>query len=769
MENVQTAERSRIKTGKNTLAKAAAQVSAAFIGFMLSSVSFDGRMFPFGTAFAGGADDKYLLSACIGTGAGALVFCEHEDALKYISCAVLLFFLRSSAFRNVKAGAKQRIYPALTFLCLLVSSLLLSLVFSPDLAGIILILCDAVIAGACSFFSRRMFVLFDSGTLAGVTSGDSAAFMLWCSLFLLSLERFSVGGFSPARLIACLCVILIAFCGKENSGVMAGVCAGAVFGLREGMEHLLFALPAGGLLCGLCAEYGKPASAAAFCAVYALALILKGDASAAVTSASECLAAALVFVLLPKRALRFISDLLLPFSRADSGRAAKNALELRITKSAGAVRDMAANVEAVCRMLSRTDRPDLHAIPQEVKEDVCEDCLKKDFCWKRTDAITLKAFGECADILENRGRLTPDALPERLGIVCREKNALCDSFNRLFCEYNARLTARGEIFEAKALAAAQFCCAADIMEDAAREALDCGEPDARLNAVIGGVFTSFGYEYSKLLVSGENEGRCVIELMCARVPRENDVNALLQRLNEKTGIRFMPPAVQNIKKEGTLMLFYEKTTLSVRCGKLSRTGDGEKVCGDSCELFSDGRGHYYAVLSDGMGTGTRAALDSVMTCSLFSRLMKAGFAVETAFSAVNSALAVKSADESLATLDILRLDLYTGEAEIYKAGGAFTAVYSSGRTGIVNKASMPLGILRDTRFERTETVLKKGDAVIMISDGAQSLGNGFFRDLFSSHRNADPDELCREVINAAVNASPSGRADDITAVCVKIV
>lgn len=760
----------RLKTQKRIILKAAGQLLPALIGFMLGSVSFDGRIFPFGAAFAGGASDDRLLSVCLGAAAGALVFCPHSAALKYAGACVLLFFLRTSALKNIKENSKPRVYPLLTFACVLICSLVLALAFSTELSGLILEVCDAVIAGTCAFFSYRVFsVVGSGGRFACITSGDTAALMLWGSLILLSLNKLCIGGFSPARVVTFLCVMLLSFCGKESTGTAAGVCAGTVFGLSDGTPHLLFALPLSGLLCGLCAEYGKPAVAAAFAVSDILALIMKGSPDTLMTSACECLAAALIFALLPKRAIYFFNGLILPFTRAGSGETAKKTLTARMNRSASAVREMADCVEAVCRMLSRTDVPDIGSVPPDVKEDVCEDCLKYDFCWKHAGAITLRSFEECLRRAEQRGRLLPEDLPERLGIVCREKNALCDSFNRLICEHNARLTARSEIFEAKALAASQFRCAADIMDDASREAARCEEDDARLHSVIAGVFTSLGFEFSELLVSGTRSGRCSAEIFCTAVPREKDYNVLTQKLTAKTGIGFMQPFAEKCGNGVTVLRICEKTALRVRSCKLSRTGDGEKLCGDCCELFSDGKGYFYSVLSDGMGTGSRAALDSVMTCSLFSRLMKAGFTPETAFSAVNSALAVKSADESLATLDILKLDLFTGEAEFYKAGSVFSAVFTSGKVGIVEKASMPLGILRETHFERSGITLKKGDTVIMISDGAQSLGTGFFRELLTARKSADVKEICSLVVDAAVKASPSGRADDITAACIKII
>ena len=70
------------------------------------------------------------------------------------------------------------------------------------------------------------------------------------------------------------------------------------------------------------------------------------------------------------------------------------------------------------------------------------------------------------------------------------------------------------------------------------------------------------------------------------------------------------------------------------------------------------------ILCDGMGTGRPAAVDGSLAAELTARLLKAGFTAELAARLVNVALALKSDEESGATLDLISVDLYTGTARI---------------------------------------------------------------------------------------------------------
>ena len=106
------------------------------------------------------------------------------------------------------------------------------------------------------------------------------------------------------------------------------------------------------------------------------------------------------------------------------------------------------------------------------------------------------------------------------------------------------------------------------------------------------------------------------------------------------------------------------------------------------------------ILSDGMGTGGRAAVDGAMASGLMSRLIKAGFGYDCSLRILNSSMLFKSTDESLATVDIASIDLFTGETKLYKAGAAPTIVRRSGKTGKVQSTSLPAGILREIGFDK---------------------------------------------------------------------
>ena len=170
-----------------------------------------------------------------------------------------------------------------------------------------------------------------------------------------------------------------------------------------------------------------------------------------------------------------------------------------------------------------------------------------------------------------------------------------------------------------------------------------------------------------------------------------------------------------------------------------------------------------------MGSGGGAAVDSTMAAALITRLLESGMSYESALHLVNSALAVKSGEESLATVDGARIDLYTGQMSLFKAGAAPTVVVRDGRGLEIDSNSLPAGILSPIRFERSDISLGLGDFVILLSDGATTQGSGWIARMAEEEKPRDLNEFCKKIATTARLRRNDGREDDITVLCCRLV
>ena len=129
---------------------------------------------------------------------------------------------------------------------------------------------------------------------------------------------------------------------------------------------------------------------------------------------------------------------------------------------------------------------------------------------------------------------------------------------------------------------------------------------------------------------------------------------------------------------------------------------GERARGGRFQETTDGGELVCGVLSDGMGAAARRGGrgDGLRSDPPDSGRFLPGKRAEM----VNSALLVKSGDESLSTLDIVELDLFTGRIEP-KAGAAPSLLCSMGEPSRIDLFFLPVGILRDIAAERSSDTL----------------------------------------------------------------
>ncbi len=741
----------------------------AFAAFFMGSVSFAGSISPFGVAFVSAAIPEFLLPVTLGAAGGYLVFCSAFTALQYVGAVTVICFVKYFSLRLIKPFFRMYIYTLIGFLSLLFSSVLVNLATDAEISQLLVCLAEAMICAAVSCFFYKIFVMF-AGGLKKIyfTSSETAAFLFFAGVLLLIADGFPVFGVSLSHIAAGFVILLFSYCGKEASGSLAGVCCGVTLGFSDLQPHLILAYPLSGLLSGVSAEYGKYAAATGFFISQMLSLVVKGNPDTALYAVGESLASVLIFTLIPKDVLKKVSERLSPLSRDAFESEAVQILSFRIKKTAKAVRDVAQSVLTVSSALAKTDFSDSASIYLSVKEDVCEECAKREFCWNKSGEITENAFRQANAYIVKKGKISANLLPERLKLFCDNTDAINESFNRFMCEYNANEVVKNKLFQTKSLVASQFLSVSKILDDTAENVKEVFYTDAVSATYAREVFLQEGFTFSSLLARTDSFGRSFLEVFCTAFPDSPDYVHLCDELYMCTDIQYMLPEKVNYGEFGTVLCFCEKPVFMPEFSCFSHTGAGEKFCGDSCKSFFDGRGNFYVILSDGMGSGQRAALDSLMTSSLMSRLLVAGFSVECAAENVNWALMIKSDDETLATLDVLKINLYTGNAEFYKAGASFSVVRKGDRTAFVEQSSLPLGILKDAQIKKTQLDLSEKDSVLLISDGASLLTPDQFKKIFHSKKSDTPEKLTRSVVELSLEMSVSGKNDDITAAFVRL-
>ena len=401
-------------------------------------------------------------------------------------------------------------------------------------------------------------------------------------------------------------------------------------------------------------------------------------------------------------------------------------------------------------------------------DSLCFNCGRRECCWKQEYAATLDGMNALRPILEQNGHLETSDLPGALS-RCIHPAALCAAANKSFALYRSRKEARVHAEAMRTALTEQYSAVADALGVLSEQLGRPGNPEPYKSGRVADFFSSLGTPPLECAVSLDDLGRTRAAVTLPRTRfAAAELSALAQEVGRLCRRTFEPPQVLSCKGMTTL-LFSEKPALRAVFGFAASAARGT-ISGDAVQQFCSPAAAQM-ILCDGMGTGRPAAVDGNLAAELTARLLKAGFTAELAARLVNVALALKSDEESGATLDLISVDLYTGTARLFKAGAAPGFLVHGGRARPVGDASLPIGILGGVNGQSRVVHLAAGDYAVLVSDGLLVDGTGWvLKQLELSAAAADPPEqLAKTLVETArTRAEATGRPDDITAAVLRL-
>ena len=216
----------------------------------------------------------------------------------------------------------------------------------------------------------------------------------------------------------------------------------------------------------------------------------------------------------------------------------------------------------------------------------------------------------------------------------------------------------------------------------------------------------------------------------------------------------------------------EKERYHIRVG-VSGYAKEQSVSGDSyvCADLKDG--DYMIALSDGMGKGEVASRESALTITSLYHLMKAGFDVELALRTINSLLLFQSTEEIFSTVDLGLINRYTGKVKLFKIGAAATFIKRSGKVEVIKVSALPMGIVDSIRINNIELQARRGDEIIIVSDGITEADRTdgqmeWIMETIANIRSRDPQTMSDLIVNKAVERYGLKEKDDMTVITAVI-
>lgn len=446
---------------------------------------------------------------------------------------------------------------------------------------------------------------------------------------------------------------------------------------------------------------------------------------------------------------------------------------------------------------SRLKRPrmlDLRRICDESFARTCAHCKDRDLCWGTEYERTLEVQTRLVSQLHVAGQASAESLPDGLSDFCPYIADIVADINGRCARMTENLlrSERTEVFAADYAAFASLLAAA-LEEDSRaeedfacnREAADAvyeylrGEGVGVQGVVVGG---KRGSGRQRVIVRGTGFEAVADKLPTVRERVADIVGCPMTAPAFDEGEDGGASAVMTLSSEAKLKVAYAGSTLPA-----DRPAEGAPVsvlthevpsgsyappavCGDHIAVFGNGDACFYALISDGMGSGEDASLTSDICAMFLEKMLSAGNRVEVSLRMLDGYIRSKNTgtgDECSATVDLMELDLMDGRAVFAKNGAAPTYVVREGMVYKLHSPTLPIGILRDTPSRLLRFRTHPGDVVVMVSDGI-TLGNDecpWLIDLLSAPMPDSMDSLRRDIIKRALTA---GSEDDLSAIAIRV-
>ena len=751
-----------LKTGEITRT-IVLELLSALCGFLLSrTVLFDTFM-PFGYAFVSSLSIYHVFAGLFGVIIGSLVPANGGIPAYYIGLATLACACKFICL-NIYEKKNSLFFSLLSCgICSVFGIFALFITIRLDATYYIRILGELLLSVSATYFLNcTMPLLTASKPLSKMSSVRICSVVMTVSLILMSINDFTFLSASPAKIFSVFIILLSARFGNLGTATVCAVSLGFAMSVTGGNEYFLIgAYALGGMLSGIFGGNGKLLTILGFLLGSSCVLIgFYGKYSLGISYA-EIVVGCAMFLTMPRSFNKIFLDIFSPpprLVRVDSMR--KN-LVMRLKFSSNALMEVSRTVDEIGRKIDSKTTPQITDIFASVCEKCCENCGLKLHCFETRRAETYNAFLEMTKAFKVYGKTGISHLPEDFSRRCLKPEEISLSLYEKFESYQAHLKAKKRIADIRGIISEQMDGISDMLYDLALEFNEAEQFDPETASRIDTLLRSLGISATDVCCKSDKRQRLSVEITAKRQKQCVPKLELVNRLSSLCSVRFDTPCIIN-GTDVTLINLTEKTNFRVESGVCQINCTGEKLSGDSYTIFNDGKGNFVMILSDGMGSGPHAAVDSTFAANLMEKLIKAGFGFECALKLVNSAMIFKSSDESTATVDIATIDLYSGQADFYKAGAAETYVVKGKKVGVATCNAYPAGILNDVRFDKTSTYLQKGNVVVMFSDGVSDTDDEWIEEEILNNRKSSAQTIADKIASRAVQERADGHSDDIT-------
>lgn len=747
----------------------------SFMGFLMSRAQLLGGLHPFAPAFLAAVAVSYrrqAISLVLPVAVGLYTAMPLNQFWVYLGiiCVASGLF----AFYPLDQKKQWMVVPALVFSCIAVikgGSLALS---GGDNYGLFVTLFEGLFAAGLSVV---FLVAFSAWKRLYINRRFSTDELICCFVLVLGLVAgfgdWAIAGVELRQVASRVVVLIAAALGGAGHGAGIGAMMGIVPSLSELVSPTIIGVYAfAGFLAGAFNSFGRTGILMGFILgnlILSLYILPGSEMSAAMLSSAI---AGGIFFAIPRGWIREMKKTTTqPNLRSAKEEKSERLLRLsvrRLRTASAMFRELGQNLLE----LSQTEQPEensIHMVLNHLSRQMCSKCSVQEICWRIDYSKTYKGVMDLFQAAEKCGVAEYKDVPENFRKRCPHVKELLASINCLYEMYCRSSFWQAQKKCSQTLIAHQMAGTAQVLEQVAKEIGGFSQEREALERDLAGALIARGLPVDGAGVNFIDGKSLSIWVNFPQCPGEAACRALLeQEVSLLLGKRYEIHEHSCTSKcgENCSFFFLEAGAHKMEVGKAQLAKASQGICGDQGGAMLLETGKQLVMISDGMGIGPKAAAQSNAALDTLSKFLEIGFSKDTAIDSVNASLALQGNEESLVTLDLCVVDLYTGGVEFVKTGAAPSFIKRGNEVTVINGASLPVGMLSSVEKECMQEQIEDGDMIIMASDGLMDAdkggGCGWIIDELANTEIQDPQQLAEHLLQTAIARCGGNAQDDIT-------
>ncbi|HII4500161.1 TPA: stage II sporulation protein E [Clostridium perfringens] len=602
---------------------------------------------------------------------------------------------------------------------------------------------------------------------------------LFICLLIVGIGTLSLNDISFRNIAAILFIIALAFISDTNMGAGAGITMGIILGFATGnlMESIAI-YGACGLVAGIFRESGKLFTALSFNIIFVIVTLYSGVFNS--ISFIEALVGTGIFLLIPKKIYNKIS------LEINKDKKVGHFSEVRFAEIKDELTERLKDFTEVLSIMGKSlnnlvgnDKLAIknkgNALVENLSDRTCSDCDMRYMCWKRELHQTYNAFSDLIRNYENNSGTFPHELEKK----CIKKYALVKNLEDIMNIYMVNETLKSRLGEGRKILSNHInnmsVTISEIVDEFGNELHLCTDVEKSIKKSL----LKYGINFGSLICYNDKNGRIKIKMQMENcMGSQTCIKTVLPIISETIGKNMSIGSEGcNINSKNNMceIVIEEAPKYHINSHVAVATKEGEKFTGDSYSYGRTKDGNYITVISDGMGSGPEAGLESKVSVEIIEKFMEVGFDEKIAIDAVNAIMSIKfSEDEKFSTLDMNKIDLYTGNAKFMKVGAIESFIKRGNKVEVINSNTLPFGVLEEPDVDTVEKQVGNGDVIVSISDGILDVKNdGSFDttwliEFLKSTKYRQPKDLSIAILEKAKELSGGKAKDDMTVVVSKV-